>query len=260
MLSPSDLHSRLPSESVSANVVGNLEHIQYPGIFGTGFFAKRDRQVFYFTALHCMRSDRGSDQPAMSTLMIPYRLTGLTSSPDDFVQFDTAFTISGTDPDDIVDLVACPVTPKRSKDFEHLLSRSVKLPASGEWLDDYLSSELGQTAISSGSYSAYVVGHLRSSSGNEVTYAEEGAVSIVSTEAVVLEGRVTFSDLAGHLSLHPAPSPHDFSGLSGSPVFAPVRTRNGQRFALLGMVVCGSTRSLNFLPIGRLLEAITGDA
>lgn len=255
------LHSELPTDCASANVVVDLDHIQYPGIFGTGFFAKRNREVFYITALHCMRANPGGDPPTVGTLMVPYRHTGSTNSPDDFIQIDTGFTIGGSALDDCVDLIAFPVgKAKRSQDFNHLLARCAKLPTSASWLEDYMASEHGRRAIESGQDSGYAIGHPRGSPRNAIAYADEGGESVVSTEAVVLEGRVTQSKLHGHLALQCDPSPYGFPGFSGAPVFAPIETPTGQRFALIGMAVCGSTHALNFLPVGRLLEAITSDA
>ena len=255
------LHSELPTDCASANVVVDLDHIQYPGIFGTGFFARRNREVFYFTALHCMRTNLGGDPPTFATLMVPYRHTGSTNSPDDFIQVSTAFTIGGYAPDDFIDLIGCPVEDaKRSQDFNHLLARCAKLPASAAWLEDYMASAHGRRAIESGQHSAYTIGHPRGSPKNAIAYADEDGESVVSTEAVVLQGRVTQSKLPGHLALQCDPSPYGFPGFSGAPVFAPVETPTGRRFTLLGMAVCGSTQVLNFLPVGRLLEAVTSDA
>ena len=255
------LHFELPTNCVSANVVVDLDLIQYPGIYGTGFFARRNREVFYFTALHCLRARPGESPPRFSTLMVPYRHTGKTNSPEDFIQVDTAFTIVGFGSDDYVDLIGCPVkVARRPRDFNHLVARCAKLPVSAAWLDDYVTSEQGRCAIESGQNSAYVIGHPKASPRNAIEYAEEGGESVVSTEAVVLNGKVTQSDLPGHLSLHCDPSPYGFPGFSGAPVFAPVETPTGRRFTLLGMVVCGSTHKLNFLTVGRLLKAITGEA
>lgn len=261
LLDHSALHLELPTECVSANVIVDLEHVQYPGIFGTGFFAKQGQQVFYFTALHCLRKNPVSESPEFSTLAVPYRHTGVTTSPDDFIQVETAFTIGEPGSVEQTDLVGCPVLPaKRDKDWEHLLSRAARLPASGKWLDEYLASQQGQAAMATGSYAGYVIGHPKDSHGNEIRYGESEAVAILSTEAVSIEGKVSFSNLSGHLELHLGPLPFSLSGFSGSPVFAPVATPRGRQFTLLGIGVCGSSQSLNFLPIGRLLEAIDSNA
>lgn len=254
------LHTELPTECASANVVVDLSFIDYPGIVGTGFFARRDREVFYFTALHCMRINPAGDTPKFAMLMVPYRHTGRTNSPDDFIQVDKAFTLGGPAPEDWLDLIACPVqATDRTEDFEHLLARCAKLPASGAWLDDYIATARGRSAIASGCYSAYVVGHPQRSPRNAIDYADHGGESVVSAEAVVLEGRIAHSNLQGHLQFRCDPSPYGFSGFSGAPLFAPIDTPTGRQFALLGMAVCGSTLALNFLPVGKLIEAITSD-
>ena len=226
------LHTELPTECASANVVVDLEQIQYPGIFGTGFFARRNNEVFYFTALHCMRTNPGEDFPKFATLMVPYRHTGKTNSPEDFIQVDAGFTIGGSAPTDWLDLFVCPVAnTTRSEDFSHLLARCAILPASGAWLDDYMASEDGHRAIGSGQNAGCVVGHPRGSPRNAIAYAEEGGESVVSTETVVLDGRVAQSKLQGHLALLCDPSPYGFPGFSGSPVFAPVQTQRWPRLS-----------------------------
>lgn len=261
LLNRSALHPALPTECVSANVVADLDHIQYPGIFGTGFFAKQGRQVFYFSALHCLQVNPGGAVPAFPTLMIPYRHTGSTSSPDDFVRIETAFTIGGDDPADRLDLVACPVLPSsRLRDFKHLLARSVKLPQSGAWLDEYIASQQGHAAIAAGSYAGYVIGHPRASPRNAITYGDAGSDSVISTEAVVIQGKVAFSGLSGHLALRLESVSCGLSGFSGSPVFAPISVQAKRCFSLIGMAVCGSTQALNLIPVGRLLDAINSDA
>lgn len=254
------LHSELPTDCVSANVVVDLNYIQYPGISGTGFFVKRNCEVFYITALHCMRANPGGDPPRIGTLMVPYHHTGSTISQDDFIQVNIGFTVGSSALDDCVDLIAFPVgKSKLSQDFDHLVARCAKLPASSAWLEDYMASEHGRRAIDSGKCSAYAIGHPQGSPKNAISYADEGGESIISTEAVVLEGRVTKSTLDGHLAFQCDPSPYGFSGFSGAPVFVPIKTHTGQQFALLGMAVCGSMYTLNLLPLGRLLEAIASD-
>ena len=208
-----------------------------------------------------MRKSPIFESTKLSTLAIPYRYTGFTDSADDFIQVEDAFTIGSPDSFDEVDLVAYPVLePKREDDWSHLLSRSAKLPESGDWLDEYLSSQSGRTAIAAKSNAGYVIGHPRDSLGNQILYGDDASESVVSTEAVVLEGKVTFSQLPGYLELHFQSAPISMPGFSGAPVFAPVATPQGRQFVLIGMCVCGSSRALNFLPVGRLLEAAIGNA
>lgn len=260
-LSPAALHTELPTECASTNVVVDLARIEYPGISGTGFFARRDRKVFYFTALHCMRTNPVGETLTFATLMVPYRHTGHTNSPDDFIQVDSGFTIGGSAPDEWLDLIAFPVPATgRTNDFQYLLARCAKLPSSGAWLEEYIASEHGGSTIMSWQYSAYAVGHPQGSPRNAIDYADKGGESVVSAEAVVLEGKIAQSNLQGHLPLRCDPSPYGFPGFSGAPVFAPIDTPTGRRFALIGMAVCGSPHALNFLPVGRLVDAVASDA
>lgn len=257
------LHSGIPTECATANVVADWKHLEFPGIFGTGFFARRDRDIFYFTALHCLRSDTTSIKPSFNLPLIPYRHTGKTSSPEHFIQLDTGFTIDQYRDQELqgsIDLIGCPILqPTRSKDFKHLLSRSAKLPSSGAWLEDYMISIDGQKALDAGDLSALVIGFPRGSPRNGIHYAEQNQESLISTEAVVLLARVGFSELEDCLRLEPSECPYDFQGFSGSPVFARISSDNGPQYALIGMVVCGSSTSLNFLRVGRLIDAIKSD-
>lgn len=255
------LHSSLPTDCVSANTMVDGLNVEYPGISGTGFFVRLDRRVFYFTALHCLRPGPASQAPRLATLMVPYRHTGSTTSPDDFVQFEDGHTLElfldGVW-DDSIDLIACAVKPARVCDYQHLLARSAKLPASAAWLDAFLQSDHGRQQLATGELAAVVVGFPRHSPNTAITYGGDTFRGLVKTEAMVVSATVGSSALQDCLTVTPTGCPYPFSGFSGAPVFARVASRHGPQFALLGMVLCGSSSSLNILRVGRLLEAAIG--
>jgi hypothetical protein len=258
------LHSGLPTDCATANTIADRLNVEYPGIAGTGFFARLERKVFYFTALHCLRSGPANPAPALPTLMIPYRHTGQTASPNDFVQFEAGYTleqyVDGTW-DDSVDLLACPVKqPARTKDYQHLLARSAKLPSQAEWLDEFVQSEEGERQISAGNLAAVVIGFPRESPNNVIHYGSAGVPTSLQTEAVVVSATVSRSSQPDCLSVTPIGCAYAFPGFSGAPVFARIASRHGPQYALLGMVLCGSSTVLHVLTVGKLLEAAVGDA
>ena len=257
------LHSGIPTECVSANTIAAGSQFEYPGIAGTGFFARRERQIFYFTAMHCVRAGPASPRPALATLMIPYRHTGRTASSDDFVQFESAYTLEqflDGEWQDTVDLITCPVKePSRSRDLRHLLGRSAKLPPSADWMDTYLASPAGSEALARNSLAAVLIGFPRGSPNTFIAYADTPAESLLRAEALVVPVTVGRSSLTDCFAIEPAGCPYPYSGFSGSPVFARVAPPHGPQYTLIGMVVCGSTSVLHVLRVGRLLEAAIGD-
>lgn len=258
-LHQNDLHRKLPTECVFPNVsAAHWDQLEYPGIFGTGFIAKRGRTVYYFTALHCVISSSQNKELTFPTLLLPHRLTGLTTGAEDFVQIESARTMPDPlDKSEWVDLVAFSIGEgNKPADYEKLLQRAAILPAFGEWLDTFTSSAEGQGQLASGDLLAYVIGCPRDSDKTSVSYGEFGSETVISSEVVQLIGKVTQGNLFGHFTFTPDQCPHSLSGFSGSPVFASISNNQSPKFALLGMVDCGSKTSLNFLPIGRLVELI----
>lgn len=264
LLDSKALHSGIPTECVSANTVVCEAQLEYPGIAGTGFFGRREQQMFYFTAVHCVRAGPASPKPTFATPLIPYRHTGSTDAPEDFVQFESAYTLEiflGSDWQDTVDLIAYPVIPPtRARDHRHLLGRSAKLPSCARWLETYLETLPGSRALAEKSLAAVMIGFPQQSPNNSIEYADSPSPSVVRTEALVLAAIVGPSSIPGCVAIEPKDCPYGFAGFSGSPVFARIAGTSGPQYALIGMVVCGSKSVLHILRVEKLLEAAIGDA
>lgn len=258
------LNSGIPLECATANTITDGVLLDYPGIAGTGFFARRDRKIFYFTALHCVRCGPASLRPTLASLLIPIRHTGHSTSADDFIEFGDTYRLEqylDGQWHDSIDLLVCEVRPpRRPQDFQHLLTRSAKLPRSAKWLQEFLASPTGLALAAERSLAGVIIGFPRSSPLCNIDYGEPGAETFIQTEAVVIPALVGFSDQPDFLSVEPIDCPYEFSGLSGSPVFAKVASSNGPQYALIGMVICGSSTTLNALRLEMLLEAAPGDA
>ena len=264
MLTADLLHDALPTECVCANTTAYADALNFPGISGTGFLARRGKQVFYFTAMHCLRPGPARPAPELPTLMIPIRHTGETSSPKDFLSFASAHTIEqylDAEWQDTVDVIACEVEmPDVTADRDHVLGRCAYLPSSGAWLESFLASEDGQRQLRTGELSAVVLGFPRASPNNRVAYDTPDADAFISSEAVLLHCLASESSQPSCLTIQPLEPEIRCSGFSGAPVFARVATSSQCRYALLGIVITGSATHLNVLRLTALTEAALGDA
>jgi hypothetical protein len=107
---------------------------------------------------------------------------------------------------------------------------------------------------------AVMIGFPTESPNNSITYADSPAESLVRTEALVVGATVGPSSFPDCLAIEPTNCPYAYPGFSGSPVFARIASLHGSQYALIGMVLCGSTSVLHVLRVGKLLEAAIGDA
>lgn len=264
MLTTDLLHDALPIDCVCPNTIALATALHQPGISGTGFLARHGVQVFYFTAMHCLRSGSAELKPELPTLLIPIRHTGETSSANDFLSFSSGYTLEqyvGTEWQDTVDVIACEVEiPQPLIDREHLLGRCAKLPLSGGWLESFLASEEGDRQIQSESLHAVVVGFPAASENTFVDDDEQDADAVISAEATVLNCTVSKSSQPSCLAIRPLTPGVRFPGFSGSPVFARVAAKGGKQYALLGMVITGSSSHLEVLRLSVLSNAAFGSA
>ena len=193
--------------------------------------------------------------------MVPYRLEGRTSGAQDFIQVNSAIPILQCI-DDVfdyrLDLVAYPILePPRARDRQHLLSRCAKLPPTGDWLERFLTTDVAKNALASGeTLLAQCVGYPECVSGTNIKYGIGGVGMEISTQLVVASGKVVWSSIEHCLRLEGVTWHDDLSGFSGAPVFARLPSEHGPQFALIGMIICGSSNHVSFIRVGTLVKAL----
>lgn len=136
------VHPGLPNNCISPNILSEKDLEEYPGMAGTGFIARRADKLYYITARHCLTKDHHADVGLLaSTLHIPIRLEGRTDKTSDYLQFEHALSLKHNSeelPGELIDLLVLPIgKPVNEKDRKYLLSRAVKLPPTGQWLDGF---------------------------------------------------------------------------------------------------------------------------
>jgi len=244
-------------------VVTHPEFGRYPGVAsGTGFFARVGREVFLFTALHCLESVTPPiDYQAMSKrLTIPFRLEGRTRCTSDYVLFDHATRLANNgNLEDFVDVVALHVRPERSSNHQQLLSRAVKLPPTGLWLNKFANLEQVQAAMDAGDRIDFVViGFPNEGTTTSIEYGTE--TPEITTQPAQFTGNLRRSELDHCLLLRDSTWPHKHSGFSGAPVFVQWDSEHGKLSALAGLVICGSDDFLHFIEVSTLVRATERNA
>jgi len=252
-------HSGIPRNCITPLVVTHPGLEAYPGIAsGTAFFAKRGKDVFLFTALHCIESVKPpiSFLRTAKQLTLPYRIVGTTSKSMDCVRFDFATRLAENGSlSDILDVVALHVQPEKQSNHQHLRARAAKLPPSGIWLNEFADLEHVQAAMDLGRPITFViVGYPNCGTSTSVRYDDCNAPAIT-TQAAQFTGHLRRSPLDHCMKLENSSWPHDHAGFSGSPVFVHWNSTHGKLSALAGMAICGASGQLHFIDVATLVRA-----
>ena len=255
-------HSGLPRACITPIVITQPDFKRYPGMSsGTGFFVRRASDVYLFTALHCLEIKNPPmpfDQTA-KLLTIPIRTVGRTKRNIDFVNFYQATQLA-EDPNHstFLDAVALRVLPELRKNHQHLLSRSVKLPPSGLWLDKYVETDLMKDAMEADEPITFVVmGYPNEGTNTSISYAQQGGeVTNILLQSASFTGHLRRSPLDHHLKLDHISWTGELTGFSGSPVFVQFRTPHGKQSALAGMLVLGDCNTGHFISVSTLVQAV----
>jgi hypothetical protein len=102
-----------------------------------------------------------------------------------------------------------------------------------------------------------VVGYPNKGTLTSVKYADgTGDTAEVQTQAIILAGNLRRSSIDHCLRLSDINWPPGHEGLSGSPVFVKFGDKDKPRSALAGMIICGSTKELNFIQISSIRRSI----
>ncbi|MHB1333309.1 MAG: hypothetical protein ACYCY1_11990 [Sulfuriferula sp.] len=255
------VHKAYPAECISPNLL-SIEGIEeFPGFGGTGFFARREDEVFYVTARHCLSKQQNFDIARLAAgLHIPYSLTDSTPTTTDYVQFGEAITLKH-DSDDIpgnfVDVVVLTINrPAMPSLYEKLIARAVKLPPSGQWLENFVQHPIAKDDYENGKGIRFtVMGYPKAGTASKIEYPDGQPVEIV-TQAAKFSGHLGRGTGPDRYTLNDVSWQEDLNGFSGSPVIVGFRNGDGDNYALAGMLVSGGGQKAQFIKISLITEAM----
>jgi hypothetical protein len=262
MTSISFIHSGYPKDCASINLIVEPGLEQFPQRSGTGFFVKRGKKLYYLTARHCLTKNQFDDISKIAAkLHVSFYLQGRTTTSADYVSFSEAISLkhdSEEIPGVLIDLVVLSIDlPSREKDRKHLLSRAVKMPPTGEWLDAFMAQDLAQSAIKAGEgITLSGIGYPYDGTATNIDYPEMPSQPIeIVTQQAKFTGHLAEGYSPDRAMLQNVTWDRDLNGFSGSPVFIGFKNRNGRQYALAGMLVTGGNGKAQFIKIGIIMSA-----
>ena len=255
------VHKKYPAECISPNLMSIEGFEEFPGFGGTGFFARRADDVFYITARHCLSKQQNVDIARLAAgLHIPYSLTNSTRTTTDYVQFGEVITLKH-DSDDIpgsfVDIVVLTINrPAMPSRYEKLSARSVKLPPSGQWLENFVQHPIAKDDYESGKGIRFtVMGYPKDGTASNIEYHDGQPVEIV-TQAAKFSGYLGKGSGPDRYMLNDVSWQGDLNGFSGSPVIVGFHNCDGENYALAGMLVSGGAQKAQFIKISLITDAL----
>lgn len=255
------VHSTSPDDCASPNVLTSEGFEDFPGFYGTGFFARRADEVFYITARHCLTTDPKINVASIAaSLHVPYSLSGKTETSEDCVAFDEIISVAHNSdeiPGRFLDFVVLTVRrPSVQKLYEKLLERAVRLPVTGQWLDSFITHPLVQEGMGGRSgIVCTVVGYPKEGSVSAIDYPDGSPVEIVS-QSVKASGRLSSASSFDRCRLDDISWKGDYNGFSGSPVIVAVPNAGSVNYALAGMVVTAGAQKMHFIRVGLIVDAL----
>ncbi|MEX0139896.1 hypothetical protein MRBLMS1_000662 [Massilia sp. LMS1-1-1.1] len=256
------LHTGLPKECIAANIFVEPNFEDHPYIRGTGFFAKRGRDLYYITAKHCLeKHNKLSVSEAAARLRVVAEFNKRNIRANDYVLIDEMILLKNESlPEDekIADIVVFPITSfKNEKQRKMLLSRAIKLPPTGDWVDEFVKIPLVQSNIASENGAPFTcVGYPASGTGTDVLGFKDNN-DTVTLQAAKFTGYLTISSDEYKFKLKNISWAHDLDGFSGSPVFLCHKNEHGQHYALAGMLVTGGAKQTHFLKINVITQVFS---
>lgn len=258
------VQDRYPNDCISPNLITSPGLEEYPGFGGTGFFAKWESQAYYITARHCLTKQKDVDVGQLAArLHVPYSLSCSTHTTKDYVQFSEVLLLkhnSDEIPGAFVDVLVFPISrSENAAHYDNLLARAVKLPPTGQWLDEFIQHPVARNDYERGKgIRVTAIGYPVDGTASAIEYTENQPAEIVTQ----------FAKLSGYLSKGAGPDRYmlsevswegDMNGFSGSPVFVGFRHNGTPNYALAGMLVSGSSKKAHFIKISIINLSVQQD-
>jgi hypothetical protein len=254
------LHSGLPLTCISPIISTSEFAVDYPGHHGTGFFAKFIEKIYFITARHCLATPKQDDLSLIAgRLAIPYSLNGYKSTRSDYVEFSDISSLRCKYDENIegeyIDIVVLETKkPVKEKNRKALLSRAVKIPPTGNWLEEFINSPLAKPAIREKSGINLVgIGYPWNGTNTQIIYGEPTDITLQPAKFLGHLGIGVHEQL---LSLNNVTWEHDLNGFSGSPIFVGFKNKNGKQFALAGMAVMGGNSKVHLIKVNLISDFI----
>lgn len=254
------LHTGYPNECIAANIFVEKDFEDHPYTRGTGFFAKRGKELYYITAKHCLeKHNKHSANGAAGRLRIVAQFNKSNIKASDYVLFDEMIFLKRkllSEAEEVADVVIFPIKKfKNDKQRKILLSRAVKLPPTGNWLDELINLPLAQKDIAAGiGMSFSCIGYPTSGTATDIINFKDNNDTVF-LQAAKFSGHIGFSGDDNNLKMSNISWENDLDGFSGSPVFTGYKNEHGQHYALAGMIVTGGANQAHFLKINVIVQA-----
>lgn len=228
------------------------------GMAGTGFLARYNSRAYFVTARHCLGENQEKIQNAVDNLCLP-----LSSSTHDVFplrEWGDAKVVgdlpSAVLPGGHFDLVVISIDASLRRVAEAFNRRAINLPPTGEWFymaEAHLRSKL---PAYQDKLLLEVRGFPRNGTNSEVDFEKQ----LIVTQGVVLRGHASWDSVLPHtksISFLPEHCPvTDFDGISGAPVFIPLRGDAGFSYSLAGMMIRASNMRGHFVTVPWLVSAV----
>lgn len=232
---------------------------EYPAIQGTGFFCSKNGSIFYVTARHCLTKDHRRDVAEFAVLLrIPYTETNEFDKKT--VAFDSVFSVTHQSeeiPGTYLDAVAFRVSESIGPELMSvLLQRSIHLPPSGEWFNNFIHSDIAKPAYEEGNKIPLIgMGFPLAEPYSQVYYPnDESELTEINVKAISFKGEIGKGIYADRVKLNDITWPGNMDGMSGSPMFVHFTLNGKEAFALAGMLVTASGGSGQLIRIDVLSQ------
>lgn len=271
-MSTTFLHSGYPKDCVAPLILSTPVNLDCPAMSGTGFFARRGRQIYFVTARHCfgMSANNSNEdwEAIIAAISLPFKQNIQTNNEKDYVQFSQVISICANDsdiPGKYLDVVFLEINSNMAAEsqLKELLRRAIKLPPTGEWLESFvdrlLEPKKNIVPAVGGGQSFTAMGFPYAGTASKIEYLDQDSsnlTNLIHMQPANINGSVEKGDSADRLKFKCYNWSHDMGGFSGSPVIVGFKNENGPQYALAGMLVSGGSAGVaQFLKISFMVKA-----